>query len=99
MSERSAAFAGAEGRPEVHAEAVAGGRKDQVRDTSSGDDHLTENTGPERSRESACRNVAERRIEDTNIEEVVNLIVGRKFNARSAGAPKDNASKDNGARA
>jgi simple sugar transport system ATP-binding protein len=30
------------------------------------------------------RNVAERRIEDTNIEEVVNLIVGRKFNARSA---------------
>ncbi len=31
------------------------------------------------------RNVAERRIEDTNIEEVVNLIVGRKFAARSAG--------------
>lgn len=31
------------------------------------------------------RNVAERRIEDTNIEDVVNLIVGRKFAARSAG--------------
>lgn len=31
------------------------------------------------------RNVAERRIEDTNIEDVVNLIVGRKFTARSAG--------------
>ena len=31
------------------------------------------------------RNVAERRIEDTSIEEVVNLIVGRKFAARSAG--------------
>ena len=31
------------------------------------------------------RNVAERRIEDTNIEDVVNLIVGRKFSARSAG--------------
>ena len=31
------------------------------------------------------RNVAERRIEETNIEEVVNLIVGRKFAARSAG--------------
>jgi simple sugar transport system ATP-binding protein len=30
------------------------------------------------------RNVAERRIEETNIEEVVNLIVGRKFAARSA---------------
>ena len=30
------------------------------------------------------RNVAERRIEETNIEEVVNLIVGRKFTARSA---------------
>jgi simple sugar transport system ATP-binding protein len=30
------------------------------------------------------RNVAERRIEDTNIEEVVDLIVGRKFTARSA---------------
>lgn len=30
------------------------------------------------------RNVAERRIVDTNIEEVVNLIVGRKFQARSA---------------
>jgi len=30
------------------------------------------------------RNVAERRIADTNIEEVVNLIVGRKFQARSA---------------
>ncbi|KTQ97305.1 ABC transporter ATP-binding protein [Aureimonas ureilytica] len=32
------------------------------------------------------RNVAERRIEDTNIEDVVNLIVGRKFQARSARA-------------
>lgn len=32
------------------------------------------------------RNVAERRVEDTNIEEVVNLIVGRKFAARSAAA-------------
>lgn len=31
------------------------------------------------------RNVAERNIADTSIEEVVNLIVGRKFNARSAG--------------
>jgi simple sugar transport system ATP-binding protein len=31
------------------------------------------------------RSVAERRIEDTSIEEVVNLIVGRKFAARSAG--------------
>jgi simple sugar transport system ATP-binding protein len=31
------------------------------------------------------RNVAERRIEDTSIEDVVNLIVGRKFSARSAG--------------
>jgi len=30
------------------------------------------------------RAVAERRIEDTNIEEVVDLIVGRKFTARSA---------------
>ncbi|KAB0678485.1 ATP-binding cassette domain-containing protein [Aureimonas leprariae] len=30
------------------------------------------------------RNVAERRIEDTDVEEVVNLIVGRKFAARSA---------------
>ncbi|WMS43917.1 ATP-binding cassette domain-containing protein [Acuticoccus sp. MNP-M23] len=30
------------------------------------------------------RNVAERRIADTDIEEVVNLIVGRKFDARSA---------------
>jgi simple sugar transport system ATP-binding protein len=35
------------------------------------------------------RNVAERRIEDTSIEEVVNLIVGRKFAARSAGHGKD----------
>jgi len=34
-------------------------------------------------------NVAERRIEDTSIEEVVNLIVGRKFEARSAGHRKD----------
>ena len=32
------------------------------------------------------RNVAERLIGDTNIEDVVNLIVGRKFNARSANA-------------
>ncbi|KQT69832.1 MULTISPECIES: ATP-binding cassette domain-containing protein [unclassified Aureimonas] len=31
------------------------------------------------------RNVAERRIEETSIEDVVNLIVGRKFQARSAG--------------
>ena len=30
------------------------------------------------------RNVAERRIEETDIEDVVNLIVGRKFSARSA---------------
>jgi simple sugar transport system ATP-binding protein len=30
--------------------------------------------------------VAERNVADTNIEEVVNLIVGRKFTARSAGA-------------
>src|SRR5438128_782759 len=30
------------------------------------------------------RNVAERLIGETNIEDVVNLIVGRKFNARSA---------------
>ena len=30
------------------------------------------------------RNVAERRVGETNIEEVVNLIVGRKFQARSA---------------
>lgn len=35
------------------------------------------------------RNVAERRIEDTSIEEVVNLIVGRKFAARSAGHGND----------
>ncbi|MFT4184281.1 MAG: ATP-binding cassette domain-containing protein [Rhizobium sp.] len=45
------------------------------------------------------RNVAERRIEDTSIEEVVNLIVGRKFEARSAGHRKDLAAKDQGARA
>ena len=32
------------------------------------------------------RNVAERRVEDTHIEDVVNLIVGRKFQARSARA-------------
>ena len=31
------------------------------------------------------RNVAERRIEETNIEEIVNLIVGRKFQSVSAG--------------
>ena len=30
------------------------------------------------------RSIAERRIEDTNLEEVVDLIVGRKFSARSA---------------
>ena len=30
------------------------------------------------------RNVAERLIGDTNIEDIVNLIVGRKFSARSA---------------
>jgi len=35
------------------------------------------------------RNVAERRIGDTSIEEVVNLIVGRKFTARSARASRD----------
>jgi simple sugar transport system ATP-binding protein len=33
------------------------------------------------------RSVAERRIEETNIEEVVDLIVGRKFSARSARRP------------
>ena len=38
------------------------------------------------------RNVAERRIEDTNIEDVVNLIVGRKFSARSAGHNQQGAS-------
>lgn len=32
------------------------------------------------------RKVAERAVAETNIEEVVNLIVGRKFSARSAGA-------------
>ncbi|PIO97987.1 ATP-binding cassette domain-containing protein [Pleomorphomonas carboxyditropha] len=32
------------------------------------------------------RNVAERHVSETSIEEVVNLIVGRKFTARSAGA-------------
>jgi simple sugar transport system ATP-binding protein len=37
------------------------------------------------------RNVAERKIGDTSIEEVVNLIVGRKFNARSARASRDEA--------
>ncbi|MBB3236278.1 ATP-binding cassette domain-containing protein [Phyllobacterium endophyticum] len=36
------------------------------------------------------RNVAERRIEDTSIEDVVNLIVGRKFQARSARRSEDN---------
>jgi simple sugar transport system ATP-binding protein len=36
------------------------------------------------------RNVAERQIGETSIEEVVNLIVGRKFNARSAGHGKEN---------
>ena len=35
------------------------------------------------------RNVAERGIGDTSIEEVVNLIVGRKFTARSARASRD----------
>ncbi|ETA72069.1 ATP-binding cassette domain-containing protein [Mesorhizobium japonicum] len=35
------------------------------------------------------RNVAERRIGDTSIEEVVNLIVGRKFTARSARASRN----------
>ena len=35
------------------------------------------------------RNVAERRIGETSIEEVVNLIVGRKFQARSAGPGAD----------
>jgi simple sugar transport system ATP-binding protein len=39
------------------------------------------------------RNVAERLIGETNIEDVVNLIVGRKFNARSAAnAGRDGAS-------
>ena len=33
------------------------------------------------------RNVAERLIGETNIEEIVNLIVGRKFQSVSAGAP------------
>jgi simple sugar transport system ATP-binding protein len=35
------------------------------------------------------RRVAERRIAETNIEEVVNLIVGRKFRSLSAGEAKD----------
>jgi simple sugar transport system ATP-binding protein len=35
------------------------------------------------------RNVAERRIEDTDIEDVVNLIVGRKFHSKSAGPIAD----------
>ncbi|WP_352950965.1 ATP-binding cassette domain-containing protein [Mesorhizobium sp. M1148] len=35
------------------------------------------------------RNVAERKIGETSIEEVVNLIVGRKFTARSARASRD----------
>jgi simple sugar transport system ATP-binding protein len=35
------------------------------------------------------RNVAERRIEDTDLEDVVNLIVGRKFNSKSAGPMAD----------
>ncbi|WP_235919505.1 ATP-binding cassette domain-containing protein [Aureimonas psammosilenae] len=41
------------------------------------------------------RNVAERRVAETDIEEVVNLIVGRKFAARSArhgGSPAEGAS-------
>jgi simple sugar transport system ATP-binding protein len=32
------------------------------------------------------KNVAERRIGETNIEEIVNLIVGRKYQAMSAPA-------------
>jgi simple sugar transport system ATP-binding protein len=39
------------------------------------------------------RNVAERKIGDTSIEEVVNLIVGRKFVARSARASRDEAAQ------
>jgi len=35
------------------------------------------------------RNVAERLIGQTNIEEIVNLIVGRKFQSVSAGLPPD----------
>jgi simple sugar transport system ATP-binding protein len=35
------------------------------------------------------RRVAERRIEETDIEEVVNLIVGRKFRSMSAGERQD----------
>jgi simple sugar transport system ATP-binding protein len=31
------------------------------------------------------RSVAERNIEETDIEDVVNLIVGRKFRSKSAG--------------
>ena len=38
------------------------------------------------------RNVADRRIEETDIEDVVNLIVGRKFQSRSAGAATDRKS-------
>ncbi|CCV08217.1 ABC transporter related protein [Mesorhizobium metallidurans STM 2683] len=39
------------------------------------------------------RNVAERKIGDTSIEEIVNLIVGRKFVARSARASRGEAAQ------
>ncbi|ODN70479.1 ATP-binding cassette domain-containing protein [Methylobrevis pamukkalensis] len=38
------------------------------------------------------RNVAERRIEDTSIAEIVDLIVGHKFEARSAGHSREQTS-------
>ena len=40
------------------------------------------------------RNVAERLIGETNIEEIVNLIVGRKFRSISAGAPAGRGGAD-----
>jgi simple sugar transport system ATP-binding protein len=39
------------------------------------------------------RNTAERLIGETNIEEIVNLIVGRKFQSVSAGAPPANGAR------
>lgn len=39
------------------------------------------------------RSVAERQVGETSIEEVVNLIVGRKFQARSARASTSNAAR------
>jgi simple sugar transport system ATP-binding protein len=36
------------------------------------------------------QNIAERKIADTNLEEIVDLIVGRKFKARSARALAEN---------